>query len=477
MTANQAIHDPVSYRVVLLETVQHRLLLHKQTQSSVLPRVRVPRSSRRTEALRTAIRAQCGVAAFVVDYIDMNALEPCVVAEFRNTDRNVKLARGGLDEVRDSEFSGQERCAIESLLNGRSACSIARLGWIDDAAAWVEAATGKTVQSETGIEQFNAGGGFALLRFSVEDGREFWLKATGNPHIHEFALTKLLSELACDCLPDLLATKPEWNAWLTASAGCAVESLPTQPRELFVLLERAVESMAELQVKTVDHTRELRLAGALDQCAEDLAKHSQQLFDYAAEAMDMQPSARVPPIGRSRLEEIKSIFDDVCGRMTELDLPETIIHGDLNIGNLLLHEDMCRFIDWSEAYVGNPLVSLQHLLLLNQAEPAELRKQIDRVLIARYRDVIERVCERDSLDEALLYMPLMAAASALYGRGDWCAADAAGAAPRHAYARSVVRHMDRAAHDPILLKMLSARSGFGSGRVSSATGFAVPIAG
>jgi|GEM_PF-833436 len=474
MTTNQAIHDPVSYRVVLLETDQRRLLLHQQTQGSMLPRVRVPRFSRRAQALRTAIHAQCRVAAFVVDYIDENALEPCVVAEFRDTGRNSKLERGGLNEVLESELSGQERSTIESLLNGRSGSSITRLGWIDDAAAWVKTATGCKVQSGAGIEQFNAGGGFALLRFRIEDGRESWLKATGDPHTHEFTLTRLLSKLAEGYLPDLLATKPEWNAWLTACAGSAVETLPTEPHELLALLEHVVVSMAELQVKTVGHAGELRSAGAFDQSADVLAKHSQQLFDYAAEAMNMQSSTRVPPIGRTRLAEIKSIFDDVCGRMAELDLPETIIHGDLNIGNLLLHEGMCRFIDWSEAYIGNPLISLQHLLLLNQTEPAELKEQIDRALVARYRAVIEKVCDRNSLDEALLSMPLVAAASALYGRGDWCAADAGGTSPSYAYARTVVRHMDRAARDPILLKMLSARSGFGSNRASGALGLLSP---
>jgi aminoglycoside phosphotransferase (APT) family kinase protein len=148
--------------------------------------------------------------------------------------------------------------------------------------------------------------------------------------------------------------------------------------------------------------------------------------------------------------------------MGELGLPETIIHGDLNLGNILMHERGCRFIDWSEAYVGNPLVSLQHLLLLNRAEPPGPRALVERVLVERYRAVIERACDSPLVGKGLVYMPLMAAASALYGRGDRFAATASRSEPSYAYARSVARHMDRAARDPILLNTLSAKSRVGT---------------
>ncbi len=70
------------------------------------------------------------------------------------------------------------------------------------------------------------------------------------------------------------------------------------------------------------------------------------------------------------MAEIRNIFDEACGRMMELHLPETVIHGDLSAGNLAMHGRECRFIDWSETYVGNPVVSLQHILLLNQSPPS-----------------------------------------------------------------------------------------------------------
>jgi hypothetical protein len=376
----------------------------------------------------------------------------------RNAGQVSELRAGNLDQIREGELSKQERTEIELLLNGHSRYAVSRVGWIENAIAWVEAVTGQKVRSKAGVEQLNAGGGFALLRFRVEDGREFWLKAVAEPHTHEFSTTALLSELAGEYLPEVIALKPEWNAWLMPRAGAVIEALPAEPSELLSLLERVVVSMAELQIRTVGHAQDLRRAGAFDQSVEALATHSRQLFDYLEEAMDTQTSTRVPSIGMTRMTEIRNIFDETCGRMGEVHLPETVIHGDLSTGNVAMRGRGCRFIDWSETYVGNPLITLQHILLLNQAGSPELRAFMNRVLIDRYRRMIERVCDRASIDEALVYMPLLAAASALYGRGDWIETTSQEQGRSHAYARSLARHMDRAACDPILLGALSAKS-------------------
>ena len=468
MATGQTIHDSVAYRVALVQPGQGTVLVEGPVGDRSLPRVRVAHCSRRASDLRAAIRDEWSLCAFVVDYVGDDADVPCVVAEVQNANPTSKFSTGHLDQIRDADLGDWERAEIESLLNGRSKYAVSQIGWIEDAIAWVESVTGRKVQSNTGVEQFNGGRGFALLRVRVEDGREFWLKATGEPHMHELATTALLSELAGDYLPEIIASKPEWNAWLMSAASAVIGTLPTDPVELFSLLERVVVAMAELQARTVGHAQDLRRVGAFDQSAAVLAAHSHQMFDYLEEAMDKQTSTRVPVIPRTRLAEIRNIFDQTCGRMGELNLPETVIHGDLSTGNLVMRGQECRFIDWSEAYVGNPLITLQHILLLNQAGPPELIAFMNQVLTDRYRKVIERVCDPASIDEALIYMPLLAAASALYGRGDWVETTSQAPGRRHAYARTLARHMDRAASDPSLLNALSAKSGIGS-RVSVPT--------
>ena len=51
-------------------------------------------------------------------------------------------------------------------------------------------------------------------------------------------------------------------------------------------------------------------------------------------------------------------------------------------------------------------------------------------------------------------MPILAAASTLYGRGDWLTSPRRDDQCRQSYARSLARHMDRAAREPSLVEAL-----------------------
>jgi thiamine kinase-like enzyme len=140
--------------------------------------------------------------------------------------------------------------------------------------------------------------------------------------------------------------------------------------------------------------------------------------------------------------------------MERLGLPKTIVHGDINYGNILFHCGRCQFIDWCEAYVANPLISLQHLLLLNKTEDPELRSFMNQGIMDRYRTIWLGSCNADSFDQGLTYMPLLAVASTLYGRGDWLASPLQNDLRQQSYARSLARYMDHAAREPKLLEAL-----------------------
>ena len=94
-----------------------------------------------------------------------------------------------------------------------------RIGWMDEAIAWVESETGRSLCPKAGVEQHNAGGAFTLLHLLMQDGSEYWLKATGAPNSHERRITELLSRLCPQCLPRIVAEKSEWNAWLMVRKG------------------------------------------------------------------------------------------------------------------------------------------------------------------------------------------------------------------------------------------------------------------
>jgi hypothetical protein len=128
----------------------------------------------------------------------------------------------------------------------------------------------------------------------------------------------------------------------------------------------------------------------------------------------------------------------------------------MTLGNILSRGDRCQFIDWCETYVGDPFITLQHLLLLNPIEDHSVKASIEENLKNKYRAVMRRICDAAVIEQGFVCMPLMAAASALYGRGDWLNAGDRPNPQRRTLARTIARYMDRAAREPALLQLLCA---------------------
>jgi hypothetical protein len=98
------------------------------------------------------------------------------------------------------------------LLSGDTDSPFAQIGWIEEAIRWIESVTDGKLSSKSGIEQYNVGGSFSLVRFQTDDDRYYWLKATGASNAHELAVTSLLSKLGEDYLPEMISSRPAWGS-------------------------------------------------------------------------------------------------------------------------------------------------------------------------------------------------------------------------------------------------------------------------
>jgi hypothetical protein len=447
--------DEIEYRVVLVDPGSRKILVHTEGPAFHLLRMSILAGTRVARQLRTELLRQWGIGVVILDFLSVSeGSTPCVVAELLTSNNPVHFPAMHETEISDNELSEQERTHLLRLLGDEATSPFCRIGWMEEAVAWVECATGQRLCREAGVEQHNAGGAFTLLHLSMESGVSYWLKATGAPNTHERQMTRLLSTLCPPCLPRIVAEKPEWNAWLTTGEACGLTSLPTDPEDLVQLLGKAVLSLAELQKETVGRESSLLSAGALDQRLDVIRRNADGLFAYVAEAMSLQTSTKVPQIGAGRLKEMQKILQRVCDHVESMDIPPTVIHGDMNLGNLVFTADRCQFIDWSEGYVGHPLVTLQHLLLLNPIEDLAVKAWVSDTLKEIYGAAMSTVCDLQHLTEGFACMAFLATASTLYGRGNWPSGDLRRDTRHLGYARTVARHMDRSAREPAFLEAL-----------------------
>ena len=448
--------DTNEYRIVLVDPESRDICALARGGEYRLIRVTVAQTTRLARQLQEALRNRWGLTVMILDCLTTeDGTSPCAFAE---------LLHGGLpaefrciqpEQLPSDELSEQERASLLAMLDGETTSPVGGIGWIDEAIAWVETATGRRASSKADVEQYNTGGGFTLVRLRMEGGGAYWLKATGAPSTHERRVTSLLSKLCCACVPEVVAEQPVWNAWLMRDGGDHIAALPREASGVMRLLEGAVQSLAELQVRTVGSELNLLEAGVFDHRTCVLRNEADALFAYMDETMGFQTSTKVPRVETKRLRELQNLFEDVCSYMEELGLPDTVLHGDMNLGNILVADERCVFIDWCESYVGNPLVTFEHLLLLNQIDDPSLKASCNQSLRETYRTAMSKMCDSKAIDAGFACMPLIAAASAIYGRGDWLRTPLRNDPRRQAYVRGIARHMDRAAREPILLGALS----------------------
>ena len=181
------------------------------------------------------------------------------------------------------------------------------------------------------------------------------------------------------------------------------------------LLPQAISFMASIQQSSMDHTTELLAAGALDQRIETLYPHIDDVFEYLAEIMALQTSTQVPILDVGTLHELQSAVSHACTQLMALRISDTVVHNDINLGNILVREDRCSFTDWSEAGVSNPFLVLPYFeLLLPNDSPV-----MKRNLRSSYSQAWSGLLSQSQIAEALQLAPLLNIFAHLYGRGDW----------------------------------------------------------
>jgi hypothetical protein len=437
--------DTTEYRVALIDSFTTKLLAESDVNGLHLPRVRIPKWTRPAEEINDAIRKQWQVTSIVLTLLESTKDRPgCAVAELISSPHtgamNTLLLKDikCLDEV---ELNAKERATLTSLIAGNAAPfgPFSHRGWLKKAQEWIQSSIpNRDVEFTEEIRQFNAGETFALIRLGTKNGGAYWLKATGDPNKHERAFSVELSRRFPEYLPSLIADREDWNAWVTEDAG-----EPLGGAQDIELLLKATESLADLQTLSLSHVAELRAVDFIDRRLAVMQSHLPEMFAFLEKAMLQQTSTRVKPLERARLVEILSVVDLACARMQELRIPDCLVHGDINLDNILFEGTQIRFTDWAEGGIGNPFLTLEQVLQ-HVIRDGEHLDWVPRLCEA-YRKKWLPLLTDHQIDSAFTLMPILAMADTLFGRGDWLGSPRQDEPAFQSFARTLARCMDRAA--------------------------------
>lgn len=443
-----------TYRVVVRQKDTTDLLLVSTDKGLLLPSVEVARWQRVAESLTAAMKKEWGYEVLCLfapnvtsppahsNGIHYQVMECYGRAEKYDT-RTQWVPVSSLSEplfADSADYMAVQQCLAEwgSYAHGPAPGPFARPGWFGEVRSWVEEVIGPLgIQLKSNFSQFNASPSFSLMRLET-DGPAIWFKAVGAPNIREFPITVALARLLPKYVPPILATRPEWNAWLTLEIkGSNLEE--TQETEAW---KAAATALADLQIDSMGNESQLLSAGARDLRASTLSSILQPFLEVMAQLMKEQ--TKVPPVvlTKQELVALGEHIHDALSKLAQLGIRNTLGHLDLNPGNVIVSPSGCKFLDWAEAYVGHPFFSFEYLrehFRRSIGANAALESQ----LVTAYAEPWRARLPDDAVNDALALAPMLAVFAHAVGNEVWSDPEKLQQPATAGYLRSLTRRLKR----------------------------------
>lgn len=172
-----------------------------------------------------------------------------------------------------------------------------------------------------------------------------WFKACGPVQAFEPRLTAGLFARWPERVSEVLAHDEERSWLLLADAGSPIQALGNPPETWLAVLPL----YAELQRGETAYADEHMANGVPDLRVATLPARYEDLF-----SPDL-------PIGRddiTRLRHFAPTFTQLCSELESLGVPATIQHDDLHLANVYAADQRLRILDWGDASIGHPFISL-----------------------------------------------------------------------------------------------------------------------
>ena len=444
--------DHVIYRVLVFGRDGTEILLTRSGSGLQLPEVSIPEWERMAEKVTNAVEKQWGeivVCLFEPDWPLADESSRYVVARhWRTCETSSALLRWiPIRDLSDAWFSvpGDIRMVQESLARCRMpSCEtdpFTHLNWFEELCEWAAKAINTRGLHLTGnFRQLNASPAFSVIRFET-NGPAVWFKAVGAPNQREFPITLALANDFPRYMPDLIAARSDWNAWLTSEAGRTDLAETRDPS----LWRSAAATLAKLQIESIGKCERLIGCGAHDLAPTRLLETVSPFLEVVAESMSQQSKTSPPVLSKGDLAVLGERIRDAISALLEFEIADTLGHLDLNPGNIIVKSPAkCIFLDWAEAYVGHPFYSFQYLLQhfrrMGSQDPIA-----EHAFTSSYLHPWSDLASVEALREAMALAPLIAAFAYGAGTKAWRTPERLRDPKVAGYLRALARRMKREA--------------------------------
>lgn len=344
------------------------------------------------------------------------------------------------DPVEDCDAIEEALGELDSYANHRKAGVFGRPGWLGELLVWAQQhlePLGLRVNGK--FCQFNAGPTFSLVRLET-NGPAVWFKATGKPNLHELPITMCLSRLFPANLAPVLGVHSSWNGWLSEEVSSTTLEQFQDPS----IWELVSKNLAELQIASIGKSGVLLDAQCQDLRLCRLSEFVSPFLARMAEFMAAQEKQSPPPLTIRELHFLQECLQEALFVLQELHLPDTLGHLDFNPGNILVSPARCVFLDWAEACVTNPFITLEYLAEYGQ-RPEMAGSDGRERMVSAYCRPWRFLLSPDRLARAAEISPLVAVLVCAVARNTWCSPEILHNDSETGFLRALTRRMHREA--------------------------------
>jgi hypothetical protein len=246
-----------------------------------------------------------------------------------------------------------------------------REGWLDQATAWIEAQLAALGTPITGsVTQVQSGCISCILRTHTAGGA-IYFKATANLplFVNEPVMMAALARRYPGLIPEPLCIDPVRRWMLVPDFGQPIRNSGT-----LAARQDMLRIFGGIQRESAAHVEELLALGCLDRRLQRLPEQAARLADDAAILADLTEAE----VGQFRGALPK--LAEMCLALGACGVPETLVHGDLHLGNVALRDGKYLFFDWTDACITHPFFDLLSIFDdEDRTEEAVLRDEYLRV--------------------------------------------------------------------------------------------------
>ncbi len=234
-----------------------------------------------------------------------------------------------------------------------------KAGWFNEVCLWIEEELAKLgYQQLAPVEYVKSWSISCILKVKTTAGNIYFKQASTLPlFCNEPVVTTELANLFPQHIPTVISIDRQRHWMLLKDFGELIKgnvSLKVQ-QDIYRLL-------AQIHIKSIKQKDHLLNIGCLDRSLNCLQSQIEPLFN------DKNVLSQLSSSEIKQLQHLIPCLKSLCCELADYNIPETLVHGDLHLGNVVFKHNNYLFFDWTDSCISHPFFDLFQLFFEHKSK-------------------------------------------------------------------------------------------------------------